>query len=65
MGAGISLSKNQITDIIKRELNKNFYENENKKDKYCDGYIIYETFDDEVNFKNIIRLINEFNIKYD
>ena len=55
MGSGISLNKKQVIFIIKRELEKEFYEKQYNKDIYCNGYLIYYDFQDEVNYNNLLK----------
>jgi hypothetical protein len=59
MGAGISLSKKQIINIIKRELEKQYYDKQNSKDIYYNGYLIYYDFQDEVDYNNILKNIDK------
>ena len=58
MGSGISLNKKQVIFIVKRELEKEFYKKQNNKDIYCDGYLIYYDFHDEVNYNNLLKKID-------
>lgn len=59
MGSGISLSREQIIQLIKYVLEKDFNNKLNSKIKYAeDGYLIYETFDEEVEFLKKIRILN-------
>jgi hypothetical protein len=60
MGAGISLSKKQIINIIKRELEKQYYDKQNSKDIYYNGYLIYYDFQDEVDYNNILKNIDKY-----
>ena len=65
MGSGISLSREQIITIIKRELENEFYLAESKK-KYVtdDGYPIYENFDDEEIYLKKVKYLNSLLNKY-
>lgn len=58
MGSGISLNKEQMVIIIQRELD-NEYTNKIKSIRnYTDeGYLIYETFDHEVEYSNKIQYL--------
>ena len=58
MGSGISLDKKQVIFIVKRELEKEFYKKQNNKDIYYDGYLIYYDFQDEVNYNNLLKKID-------
>ena len=60
MGSGISLTKEQIKDIVKRELEETFYVSENLKSK-CDEYgkDIYEDFSDEEELYKKIKILNK------
>ena len=62
MGSGISLNKQQIIFIIKREMEKEFYEKQYGKPLYYDGYIIHETFDDEEFYLKKLRELEIYNI---
>ena len=61
MGSGISLNKEQIIYIIKRELTKEFYEKQNNKNITCDGCLIYYDFSDEVEYTENNRNAMEVN----
>ena len=60
MGSGISLSKEQIVHIIKRELTKEFYEKQNNKNITCDGCLIYYDFSDEVEYNNMLKKLDKY-----
>ena len=63
MGSGLSLSHEQVINIIIRDLHKNLKEVELKQDlnRYTqDGYENFYDFSDEANFKNKIKEVNEF-----
>lgn len=59
MGSGISLSREQLISIIKREIEIEFYLEENKKILVTDnGYLVYENFDNEEIYLNKIKYLN-------
>ena len=63
MGSGISLSQEQIVNIIKRDLNKEFIETIYKKDlnRYTtDGMEIFYDFTDEEELTKKIKCIDNF-----
>ena len=63
MGSGISLSQEQIVNIIKRDLNKEFIETAYKKDlnRYtADGIEILYDFSDEEELTKKIKSIDKF-----
>ena len=65
MGSGISLSKQQIVDIIKREMSAEFYQSQSIKTRFTeDGVEIPETFDDEEEFYRKIRQVDTFCRRY-
>lgn len=59
MGAGISLSKTQIIEIIKRTLKKEYDDMEARKPLTVDGYLVYYDFSDEVEYNKKIALLNK------
>lgn len=60
MGSGLSLNKQQVISIIKRDLKIDFEEKESSRCPYDEyGYIAYETFDDEEKYIKHIRLLNQ------
>jgi hypothetical protein len=62
MGSGISLNKNQIIHIIKRDIKKSFYDDQSKRIRYTDdGYEIFYDFSDEVLYMNKLKEIDRFN----
>jgi hypothetical protein len=62
MGSGISLNKNQIIHIIKRDIKRCFYDDQNNRIRYTDdGYEIFYDFSDEVLYMNKLKEINRFN----
>jgi hypothetical protein len=64
MGSGISLNNNQVIEIVKRDLIKNFNDNESNKNIYSDdGYIIYYDFNEEIVLKNTLKLLEQYNSK--
>ena len=64
MGSGISLSENQIAEVIERELVKDFYTNQSSLILYTDdGYEIFRDFSDEVVLHNKIKKVH-FYVKY-
>jgi hypothetical protein len=60
MGSGISLSKKQIINIIKNDLLIEFNNKQKNKDMYCNGYIIYYDFQDEIDYNNLIISIDKY-----
>jgi hypothetical protein len=61
MGSGISLNKDQIIHIIKRDLEIEFNNNENEKPRFTDdGYEIHYDYSDEVDLNDIIRTLNMY-----
>lgn len=65
MGSGISLSREQIIQIIKRTLQEEFNINESLKLKTTyDGILLYENFDNEENYYIKIRQLNSLLKKY-
>lgn len=65
MGSGISLSKPQIVEIIKREMSVAFYQNQALKNRFTDdGIEIPESFDDEDEFHRKIRQLDTFCRRY-
>jgi hypothetical protein len=61
MGSGISLSKEQLVDIIKRELRNDFNIKQNSKPLYDDnGYEIYYDFTDEANYIKTLKQLHYF-----
>ena len=64
MGSGISLSENQIAEVIERELVKDFYTNQSNLILYTDdGYEIFRDFSDEVVLNHKIKKVNLY-VKY-
>jgi hypothetical protein len=64
MGSGISLSKEQIVDIIKRELRNDFNFKQNNKPLYDNnGYEIYYDFSDEANYIKTLKQLHDFTKK--
>ena len=60
MGSGISLNKNQIITIIKRNMIDEFELIENTKPKYTyDGYEIYYDFTNEYNLTQKIKMLDK------
>jgi hypothetical protein len=58
MGSGISLNKEQMVIIIQRELDNEYINKINSIRNYTDeGYLIYETFDHEVEYSNKIQYL--------
>lgn len=65
MGSGISLSKKQIVYMIKQKIREEFELQESMKNKICyDGYLLYENFDNEKNFHNKIKKLNDYLIYF-
>jgi hypothetical protein len=64
MGSGISLNKEQMVIIIKRELDNEYTNTIKSIRNYTDeGYLIYETFDHEVEYSNKIHYLqNELKV---
>jgi len=64
MGSGISLTKDQVIQIIERDLHLLFNEKQNVRPKYTDdGIEIFYDFADEVDLKNHIVDIHMFRRK--
>lgn len=62
MGSGISLNRSQIIFIIKREMEKEFNEKQYIKPIYDNnGYIMYETFDDEEFYIKKLKELDKYN----
>jgi len=60
MGSGLSLNKEQVVHIIKRDLKFVFEEKEALRCPYDEyGYIAYESFDDEEKYIKQIRQLNQ------
>jgi hypothetical protein len=65
MGSGISLSREQIIQIIKNTIKDEFELKErNNPKKSDDGYLLYDTFDDEEVFNKKIRYLDSLLRKY-
>jgi hypothetical protein len=65
MGSGISLSKKQIVYMIKQKIREEFELQESMKNKICyHGYLLYENFDNEENFHNKIKKLNDYLIYF-
>ena len=61
MGSGLSLSHKQVSEIIKRDLMKEFNIAQVNKCPYTiEGYAIYEDFTDEEILRKKIREIDRF-----
>lgn len=61
MGSGISLDYEQLSDIVKRDLVKEFNEKQVMFNPYTiEGYIIYTDFSEEQELKQRIQKINSF-----
>jgi len=61
MGSGISITKQQVIEIIKRELNDAFECEERMREKTDEyGYAISETFDKEMEYRNTLRKLDRF-----
>lgn len=61
MGSGISITKQQVIEIIKRELNEAFEYEERMREKTDEyGYAIPETFDKEMEYRNTLRKLDRF-----
>jgi len=59
MGSGLSLNKQQVVAIIKRDLKIEFEEKESLRCPYDEyGYIAYECFDSEEKYIKHIRQLN-------
>jgi uncharacterized FlaG/YvyC family protein len=68
MGSGLSLTNEQVVNIIKRDLKEAFKENEIKKDlnRYtADGIEIFQDFSEEAKLRKTIKEIDEFVEKLD
>jgi hypothetical protein len=65
MGSGISLSREQMIEIIQIQLKEEFEEKQNSKNKLNnDGYLLYENFDEEENFHIKIRNLDNLLISH-
>ena len=61
MGSGLSLTHQQVVDIIKRDLILVFNEEHINRPRYTDdGYEIFYDFSDEVKLKNKINELHKF-----
>jgi hypothetical protein len=61
MGSGISLSKEQVVGIIKRELRNDFNIKQYNKPLYDEnGYEIYYDFTDEANYIKTLKKLHNF-----
>lgn len=60
MGSGISLSENQVCQIVKRDMTKEFYDTQYLKPKYINGLEIPEDFSDEVKWRAQLKSIEDF-----
>ena len=61
MGSGLSLSHQQVVDIIKRDLKRVLNEEQLNRARFTDdGYEIFYDFSDEVNLKNKIKELQQF-----
>ena len=59
MGSGISLSREQIINIIKKEIEYEFKLIESKKIYFTDdGYPTYENFDNEENYWDKMKYLD-------
>jgi hypothetical protein len=64
MGSGISLNKKQVSQIIIRDLKKDFNEEQSILPKFTDdGYEIYRDFSDEVKLNKKIKEVYSYTIK--
>jgi hypothetical protein len=60
MGAGLSLTKQQIILLVKNELTKEYLKMDSARCPYNnDGYIAYESFDDDEKYYKNIRTLNK------
>lgn len=65
MGSGISLSREQIIQIIKKTIKDEFEIRERINPKESDdGYLLYDNFDDEEIFNKKIRYLDSLLRKY-
>jgi|688.fasta_scaffold2184873_1 hypothetical protein len=61
MGSGISLTHQQVVDIIQRDLVLGFNQEYLNRPRFTeDGYEIFYDFSDEVNLKNKIKELQYF-----
>jgi len=61
MGSGISLDYEQLSNIVKRDLVKEFNEKQVMFNPYTiEGYLIYTDFSEEQELKQRIQKINNF-----
>ena len=64
MGSGISLSKEHVVQLIKRDLRKEFYDSQQNRPIYTDdGYEIYYDFTDEANYSKMVKKLNDFRLQ--
>jgi hypothetical protein len=64
MGSGISLSKEQVISLIQRDLTKKFYDNQqNLPMNTEDGCQIYYDFTDEAKYRNILKILHQFQLQ--
>jgi hypothetical protein len=65
MGSGISLSREQIIQIIQIQLKEEFERKQNSKNKLNnDGYLLYENFDEEEKFHIKVRNLDTLLISH-
>lgn len=61
MGSGISLNKDQVIEIIKRDLYKEFSDHQQQRPKFTNcGYEIFYDFSDEVQLNKLILSIDKY-----
>ena len=64
MGSGISLTKDQVIIILKREIYNEYLEIHNSRQIFTDdGYEIYYDYSDEVELNEKLKLIDIFRRK--
>ena len=63
MGSGISLSEKQLKHIIECEIRNEFEAKQSSLELYCDGYLIYRDFSDEIECEQKIREVRMYKQK--
>lgn len=60
MGAGISITKEQAIDIIRRDIKRAFKEmTENRSIMSDDGALLYETFEQEIIYRRQLACLDD------
>jgi hypothetical protein len=61
MGSGLSLNKDQVIEIIKRDLYNELYKSQNSRPRFTKcGYEIFYDYSDEVSLKEIVLTIEKY-----